>query len=115
MDDPNKDAYMDSLIELLPCPFCGSTELVLDNLVDDYDYSVSCGECEVQQLANYPKDIAVARWNTRAPESTSPRQFAAKELSRLLDTWHIERRRGNIESSDLEAWLRCHAELEDGQ
>lgn len=50
---------------LLPCPFCGSTDLTLDNLVDQDDFAVNCNICEVQQIANYTKAQAVALWNKR--------------------------------------------------
>jgi Lar family restriction alleviation protein len=50
---------------LLPCPFCGSTDLVLNNLLDDDDYFVSCNGCEIQQIANYTKDESIRRWNLR--------------------------------------------------
>lgn len=52
--------------ELLPCPFCGSADLKLENLVDDDDYFVSCNSCEIQQIANYTRSEAVHRWNQRA-------------------------------------------------
>ena len=51
--------------ELLPCPFCGSGNLKLENLVDEDDYFVSCGGCEIQQIANYTRDTAIKKWNTR--------------------------------------------------
>jgi Lar family restriction alleviation protein len=51
--------------DLLPCPFCGSSNLVLDNLVDEDDYFVSCGGCEIQQIANYTREGAIRRWNQR--------------------------------------------------
>lgn len=50
----------------LPCPFCGSTNLTLDNLRDGDDWFVSCDNCEIQQIANYPREIAIQRWNMRA-------------------------------------------------
>ena len=52
--------------QLLPCPFCGSADLELDNLVDEDDYFVSCRKCHVQQIANYTANEAVNRWNQRA-------------------------------------------------
>ncbi len=61
---------------LKPCPFCGGTNLVLSNLVDDDDFFVSCQSCFVQQTANYREAEAVAKWNTRAggwlPADTAP-------------------------------------------
>lgn len=52
-------------LPLLPCPFCGSEDLTLQNLVDEDDYYVSCRKCEVQQIANYPMTVAIERWNQR--------------------------------------------------
>lgn len=68
MDDPNKEAYgtmaTDSY-KLLPCPFCGSNDLTLDNLREGDDWFVSCNSCEIQQIANYTQDGAIRRWNLR--------------------------------------------------
>lgn len=59
--------------QLKPCPFCGSTDLTLDHLVDKNDWFVSCNICEIQQLANYTEAQAVALWNRRAvSESIEP-------------------------------------------
>jgi Lar family restriction alleviation protein len=62
-----KAAFMAKKVNnLLPCPFCGSTNLTLDNLGEGDDWFVSCNNCEIQQIANYTKETAVQRWNTRA-------------------------------------------------
>lgn len=53
--------------ELLPCPFCGSDNLTLSNLLDDDDWSVNCNVCDIQQIANYTKAEAAAQWNMRLP------------------------------------------------
>jgi Lar family restriction alleviation protein len=53
------------LPELLPCPFCGSTDLTLDNLTDVDDFCVECDGCQIQQIANYTRDEAIRRWNRR--------------------------------------------------
>jgi Lar family restriction alleviation protein len=57
--------------ELLPCPFCGSEDLSLDNLIDDDDFGVECNSCQIQQIANYTRDEAVRRWNVR-PKAPNP-------------------------------------------
>jgi len=51
--------------QLMPCPFCGCADLTLDNLGDDDDWFVSCNICEIQQIANYSRHVAVALWNRR--------------------------------------------------
>lgn len=53
-------------VVLLPCPFCGSADLKIENLVDRDDYFVSCNGCQIQQIANYTRREAVRRWNRRA-------------------------------------------------
>lgn len=51
--------------ELRQCPFCGSKEIVLQNIVDEDDFYVSCENCGVQQIANHTKPEAVRLWNER--------------------------------------------------
>lgn len=58
---------------LLPCPFCRSTDLTLNNLVDDDDYFVSCNVCHIQQIANYTRSNAIELWNTRLPGEDNAR------------------------------------------
>lgn len=53
------------MMTLRPCPFCGSVDLVIDHLVDDHDWFVSCNGCEIQQIANYTEVQAIERWNRR--------------------------------------------------
>lgn len=58
--------YREVDAELLPCPFCGSALMTLQNLVDDDDWYVSCDGCDVQQIADNTRGDAVIKWNTRA-------------------------------------------------
>lgn len=57
---------------LLPCPFCGSENLELLNLVDQDDYFVACVGCRVQQIANYTRAEAIRRWNRRIVQGQEP-------------------------------------------
>lgn len=54
----------ETLPELKPCPFCGSSP-ELDHLSEPDDFFVSCPKCEIQQIANYSPIEAVRRWNER--------------------------------------------------
>ncbi len=51
--------------QLKPCPFCGSSDLNLDNLGQRNDWYVNCNICEIQQIASYTEAQAVALWNKR--------------------------------------------------
>jgi Lar family restriction alleviation protein len=51
-------------LDILPCPFCGSTAK-LDHLVGADDYFVSCTGCEIQQIAKYNDYDAIYEWNRR--------------------------------------------------
>ena len=65
-----------SLEALEPCPFCGSDNLVLDNLTDQRTWFVSCDDCEIQQIAAYKKHEAIARWNMRSPTNPTAQNRA---------------------------------------
>ncbi len=52
--------------ELSPCPFCGSKDIRVDNLIDPDDFFVHCMECWIQQIADYTREEAIRRWNKRA-------------------------------------------------
>ncbi len=55
--------------ELLPCPFCGSTDIGIDS-TGEGEWDVSCMKCVAGTIACGPRaeDAASARvaWNTRA-------------------------------------------------
>lgn len=68
MSEPTNQEIAEAL--LLPCPFCDSDKLEINELGDDDSYYVSCSHCHVQQIANYTKPEAIRRWNWRAPART---------------------------------------------
>ena len=54
------------MIELLPCPFCGGTNVAAVSAADDYgtfDWKVYCGDCDA---FHETEAEAIAAWNRRA-------------------------------------------------
>jgi Lar family restriction alleviation protein len=75
--------------ELLPCPFCGSSNLTLDNLTELDDFFIECEGCQIQQIANYTRDEAIRRWNYRLlvpPAAPSEPVERCSDCPRLYDT-----------------------------
>lgn len=80
-------------IQLLPCPFCGSTDLVIrpDKAEDDndriYAYHVSCKTCSARGRNLYPvcwcesEQQAVEAWNDRVIPATIPGDCDRVQLS----------------------------------
>lgn len=57
--------------KLLPCPFCGGTDVNLRQHLATNMSWVSCGECglEAPSETGWTDDHAIEYWNTRAPSS----------------------------------------------
>jgi Lar family restriction alleviation protein len=75
-------------VELLPCPFCGG-EAELNDLGDPQDDSfVSCTrpKCEVQQIARFTPEAAIAAWNTRPTPDNGLRE-ALEPFAELCDNF----------------------------
>lgn len=55
------------LERLLPCPFCGSEDVVLTHMSDEYEY-VMCTGCGVSAVSNdtLPERTPTKAWNMRA-------------------------------------------------
>ncbi|MDO9068609.1 MAG: Lar family restriction alleviation protein, partial [Deltaproteobacteria bacterium] len=59
--------------ELLPCPFCGPGQSMVDPWYDDVSkrWAVGCGRCGSSSgrsiHADGSKEAAIKSWNTRAP------------------------------------------------
>ncbi len=86
-DGPCEGCARDKLAaSLLPCPFCGSTNLELDNLGDGDDWFVNCLDCEVQQIARYAPTEAVERWNRRTQPASRPSE-RDREDSAKAQAW----------------------------
>ncbi len=56
--------------ELLPCPFCGSDDVIIENHVDDIEMMhpyISCIGCGTYgpQTSKGDENIAIERWNKR--------------------------------------------------
>jgi Lar family restriction alleviation protein len=55
--------------ELKPCPFCGSKNVMIDDLFDNGTNTVFCGECQSKSSNFCHFDSAIEQWNTRAPQN----------------------------------------------
>ena len=53
-------------VELKPCPFCGGTEIKVDN--DQGIYFVYCDQCECETSKYVTEDKAIQAWNRRADD-----------------------------------------------
>lgn len=52
-------------IELKPCPFCGSKDVVLVEIPED-THCVECWDCSAKVESYNGMDDAIAGWNSRA-------------------------------------------------
>lgn len=73
-DDADAHLNFEPRVRLMPCPFCGSVELVHTNESDIYGRGaremIACGSCGTQGPWGMDEDDASARWNKRL--STNP-------------------------------------------
>lgn len=86
-------------MNIKPCPFCGSTDVSVKNVVRRPTWYVECGGCEVEGPASYDSpENATHQWNTRhevAQPSLSLRDyFAGQMLPRISTGWpNLENRK----------------------
>ncbi len=52
---------------LLPCPFCGATQDIDQDVADTGVFWVRCSECCAESAAADTREEAALRWNTRKP------------------------------------------------
>ena len=68
------DNGSNSKTKLLPCPFCGSEDILMwETRIDThvYKYQIECHECNISTCKCANEKIAVERWNTRKPVDTA--------------------------------------------
>lgn len=55
--------------ELKPCPFCGSTDLEIDDVPGTDAYGVICCGCGISMVPTaFDKECAIEEWNRRVSE-----------------------------------------------
>lgn len=93
MTNPTNEHREDE-IGLLPCPLCGSTDLLLRDLAG---WEIDCRGCELNLvLADDPsREGLIARWNIRS--ALSSRDAEAREVLERLQ---------NLPSGDPPCWCR---------
>lgn len=52
--------------KLLPCPFCGSENIMLDKTKEDTLHLAVCRNC-VAEVSGFTRDGAIRAWNRRKP------------------------------------------------
>ena len=62
-DDEEVSDPTEPKVELLPCPFCGSSDLGDPNF--ECDYGIQCNSCGAMH-GHEDRDEAIRLWNTRA-------------------------------------------------
>ena len=67
--------------ELLPCPFCGGTEVYTKNEL--YGYQAICNDCLARSPLSENRNRAIVRWNTRAPI------LSAEEIKKLEEFYEL--------------------------
>lgn len=74
----------DTMPDLKPCPFCGSTHIRLQRPVRDGQliWQARCATCGAE-LCHPDRDHAITRWNTRKPSAGYTHALA--QLHKLSD------------------------------
>jgi hypothetical protein len=91
--------------ELLPCPFCGGTPVVID---DDCGWHVQCqnANCKVEvDTYHSGKHIAVRWWNTRADTRADRLDALLGEVLACLRTNMLRETIITENNSELERWI----------
>lgn len=70
--------------ELLPCPFCGSTDLGIETNMYTRRYRVNCNDCGAVASCGDTKEKSAIIWNRR---SKDPREEAGEECKKIISKW----------------------------
>lgn len=65
--------------ELLPCPFCGSSNVVHYEVEGRANHHFECCECLAASMCKTTYQEALAAWNTRTPQPTQSAPPAGRE------------------------------------
>ena len=72
--------------KLLPCPFCGGeAEIESEGLNEHRGYSIACETCNLECTSfgdSEPREIVIARWNTRANPAPVPKPLVWEDCHR---------------------------------
>jgi Lar family restriction alleviation protein len=94
--------------DLLPCPFCGGTDLIVDTdyARDDdiraYAYHIFCNDCHATGRNQYPigwcesEEMAIEAWNDRFVPATIPEKDGDRVLVSTNAMFLIYRELDNI-------------------
>ena len=77
------------MIELKPCPFCGSSNIEIVEWIPS-SYSVQCLNCEARTSREYSKTLSIERWNTRHESDELPEWFVNKLNKSIIDCGLLE-------------------------
>lgn len=73
-----------TVLDLLPCPFCGSKNLrIVDCTMDDPCYQIMCDECGGATFNSESFIIAKDAWNKRKTPTPEQLEGVAKDLNKF--------------------------------
>jgi Lar family restriction alleviation protein len=59
--------------KMLPCPFCGSDDIMSFRDDESYTWRIHCRGCGADHGSNAGEKVAIVKWNARMPERVEPK------------------------------------------